>query len=88
MNQDIALYIHFPFCLRKCNYCSFVSYQDREADIPAYVKAIKEELALSATGQRVCSMYFGGGTPSLLSPKQVEDVLSAIYSRFVVDEAA
>ena len=88
MNQDIALYIHFPFCRRKCNYCSFVSYQHREADIPAYVQALKEELALSATGQRVCSMYFGGGTPSLLSPKQVEDVLSAIYSRFVIDEVA
>ena len=88
MGRNIALYIHFPFCRRKCNYCSFVSYQCREADIPAYVSAVQQELAACATGQRVCSIYFGGGTPSLLSPKQFEGLLSDIHSLFIIDNTA
>ena len=88
MSQDIALYIHFPFCRRRCSYCSFVSYQGRESDIPDYVKALKKELVLRAAGQRVSSIYFGGGTPSLLSPEQIHDILSVVHSHFTVDEAS
>jgi oxygen-independent coproporphyrinogen-3 oxidase len=88
MNQDIALYIHFPFCRRRCSYCSFVSYQGREADIPDYIKALNKELAIRAAGQRVRSIYFGGGTPSLLSPKQVREILSVVHSHFTVDAGA
>jgi oxygen-independent coproporphyrinogen-3 oxidase len=88
MSQDIALYIHFPFCRRRCGYCSFVSYQGRESDIPEYVKALKKELILRATDQRVCSIYFGGGTPSLLSPRQIHEILSDVHSHFTVNEAS
>jgi oxygen-independent coproporphyrinogen-3 oxidase len=88
MGQDIALYIHFPFCRRRCSYCSFVSYQGREADIPDYVKALNKELAIRAAGQRLRSIYFGGGTPSLLSPKQVREILSFAHSHFTVDAGA
>jgi len=88
MSQDIALYIHFPFCRRRCSYCSFVSYQGRESDIPEYVKALKKELVLRAAGQRVSSIYFGGGTPSLLSPEQIHELLSVIPSHCTVDEAS
>ena len=88
MSQDIALYIHFPFCRRRCSYCSFVSYQGRESDIPDYVNALEKELVLRATDQKVCSIYFGGGTPSLLSPEQIHDILHTIHSLFPVDEAS
>jgi len=88
MSQDIALYIHFPFCRRRCGYCSFVSYQGRESDIPEYVRALKKELLLRAADQRVCSIYFGGGTPSLLSPEQIHEILSVVHSHFTVDETA
>ena len=88
MSQDVALYIHFPFCHRRCSYCSFVSYQGRESDIPEYVKALKKELVLRAAGQRVSSIYFGGGTPSLLSPEQIHELLSVIPSHCTVDEAS
>jgi len=88
MSVDISLYVHFPFCRRKCNYCSFVSYQGREADIPEYIEALKWELSLRAAGQRVNTIYFGGGTPSLLSIEQVGEVLSAIHSFFDVDKEA
>jgi oxygen-independent coproporphyrinogen III oxidase len=88
MSQDIALYIHFPFCRRRCSYCSFVSYQGRESDIPDYVNALEKELALRTDGQKVHSIYFGGGTPSLLYPEQIHDILHTIHSLFAVDESS
>lgn len=86
--QDIALYIHIPFCRRKCNYCSFVSYEHREADIPAYLCALSSELSLRAAGERLQSIYFGGGTPSLLSPLQIGDILTDIRCLYFIKETA
>lgn len=86
MPHNIAVYIHVPFCRRKCNYCSFVSYEDREAEIPAYVSVLKKELARRGHGEGVCSVYFGGGTPSLLSAEQIGDILALVSSAFVVGE--
>lgn len=88
MSCDIALYVHVPFCRRKCSYCSFVSYERREADIPVYIDALREELTRRAGGERVCSIYFGGGTPSLLSAEHIADLLNTIDSLFAVDGEA
>jgi len=77
-----------PFCHHKCPYCSFVSYDYRKADIPLYLSALKKELIRRAGGECIRSIYFGGGTPSLLSVKYVGDLISAISSLFTVDEAA
>ncbi|MFC1958843.1 radical SAM protein, partial [Chloroflexota bacterium] len=88
MPRNIALYIHVPFCHHKCPYCSFVSYDYREADIPLYLSALKNELVQRAGGEFIRSIYFGGGTPSLLSAKYVGDLISAISSLFILDEAA
>jgi oxygen-independent coproporphyrinogen III oxidase len=88
MIKDIALYIHFPFCRRKCNYCSFVSYQDQEQDISAYTKALKQELVSRVAGKNISTIYFGGGTPSLLDAEQVRDVLTQIRSICNVDKRA
>ncbi|MFC2058238.1 radical SAM family heme chaperone HemW [Chloroflexota bacterium] len=88
VSHSIVLYIHVPFCIRKCNYCSFVSYRYSEADIPAYFGALEKELSWRANGERVRSMYFGGGTPSLLSDEYIGGVLSTIKSSFTVDEPA
>ena len=88
MPGDIALYVHVPFCRHKCPYCSFVSYDYREADIPIYLKALKKELIRRASGECIRSLYFGGGTPGLLSVKYVGELISVISSLFTVDEAA
>ncbi len=88
VTRRIALYVHIPFCRRRCRYCSFVSYAGREADIPAYVNALKREIEHCAGGERVGTVYFGGGTPSLLSPARLGDVLDTIRSRFSVSPAA
>jgi len=88
MSRDIALYIHIPFCRRKCHYCSFVSYAKREADIPLYLDALKNELKQRAGDECIRSLYLGGGTPSLLPVKDIGDLLSLIRALFTIDEAA
>jgi oxygen-independent coproporphyrinogen III oxidase len=85
MRESLALYVHFPFCLSICPYCDF----DRQATgfnrIDVYVQAVERELALYAhTGERVHSIFFGGGTPSLMTPAQVEQILSAARRTFEV----
>ncbi|MBM3155784.1 MAG: radical SAM family heme chaperone HemW [Chloroflexi bacterium] len=85
MKREISLYIHIPFCRRRCNYCSFVSYGGRAEDIPAYVDSLKQELAFRAGGEHVRSIYFGGGTPSLLPEEQIDDILCTIRLLFTVN---
>jgi oxygen-independent coproporphyrinogen-3 oxidase len=88
VTRDIALYLHFPFCRRRCRYCSFVSYEGREADIPAYLNGLKTEIARCSCHSHASSIYFGGGTPSLMTAGQIGDVLAAVRSRFALSPSA
>ncbi len=81
----IALYVHIPFCRRKCNYCSFISYENKESSIPDYILALQKELLYYTGSNTISSIYFGGGTPSLLSVKQLNDILQTIHTVFRVD---
>src|SRR6476469_4542655 len=84
-----GLYIHIPFCSSRCSYCDFATgiFQSELAE--TYVRALVTEIETSAVaGARVDTIYFGGGTPSLLDPAQLERILSAERYSFVVDEAA
>lgn len=81
----LALYVHWPWCVRKCPYCDFNSHEARGA-IPeaAYITALIADLesALpSIWGRRVSSVFFGGGTPSLMSPQGFDALLTAIGTR-------
>src|SRR6478736_4747420 len=83
--MSIALYIHFPFCLSICPYCDF----DRQATgfdrIDVYLAAVERELATYAgSGEQVHSIFFGGGTPSLMRVPQVERMLQAARHTFEV----
>lgn len=73
------IYIHIPYCLKKCGYCAFTSQQagDR-SDLARYVGLLREELRLRTNGEEVDSVYFGGGTPSLLDPDQVAVLMDDI----------
>ena len=84
-----GLYIHIPFCRSRCSYCDFATglYQSEVAE--RYVRAVVEEIrASSVTGARVDTIYFGGGTPSLLEPLQLERILAVAYERFDVAAAS
>ena len=73
-----SLYIHFPFCLRKCSYCAF--YSDTHcAEIPLFLECLKKEMWLRSdelSGLPADSLYFGGGTPSLLAPADIGKLIS------------
>lgn len=73
------LYLHIPFCQRKCDYCAFVSTQSSQHAIDAYVETLLGEMHLAhaeyGAGTGLDSIYLGGGTPSLLSPHQVARLL-------------
>src|SRR5204863_3399157 len=81
----LALYVHIPWCLRKCPYCDFNSHEAR-GEIPeaAYVDALIADLELalpSIWGRRVVSIFIGGGTPSLFSPAAIDRLLAAVRAR-------
>lgn len=81
--KTLGLYIHIPFCLRKCAYCNFVSYPDRLDYVDKYIDALIGEARLYKTVLRrrvVDSVFIGGGTPSLLTPAQTEKLLSGLRS--------
>jgi putative oxygen-independent coproporphyrinogen III oxidase len=78
----LALYIHIPWCVRKCPYCDFNSHESRN-EIPeqAYVDALIADLEQSVPniwGRKVRSIFFGGGTPSLFSPDGIDRILSQV----------
>ena len=84
-----GLYIHIPFCRSRCSYCDFATglYQSEIAE--RYVRAVVEEIsASSVAGARVDTIYFGGGTPSLLDPTQLERILAVVQERFDVAVAS
>ncbi|HEY5863558.1 MAG TPA: radical SAM family heme chaperone HemW [Casimicrobiaceae bacterium] len=88
----LTLYVHLPWCVKKCPYCDFNSHESR-GDIPeeAYVDALIADLDTSVPavwGRKVITMFIGGGTPSLFSPKAIDRMLSEIRSRvFVAPDA-
>lgn len=83
--DKLALYFHIPFCRRRCSYCSFASTAGRTAEIPAYTRALINEIGLRRRlGARVVTVYFGGGTPNLLGVSQVEDILGAVWANYEV----
>ena len=73
------LYIHVPFCVEKCHYCAFVSKTPTKNELSEYPALLMRELQLhGSTSQPVASIYFGGGTPSLLHPLQIAGMLKEI----------
>ncbi len=81
----LALYIHIPWCLKKCPYCDFNSHE-RHGEIPEarYVDALLADLELalpSIWGRRVHTVFFGGGTPSLFAPESIDRILAGVRAR-------
>ena len=70
-----SAYIHIPFCRQKCHYCSFVSFPDMSQK-DEYLKTLKKEILLKYKGENLQTLYFGGGTPSLLSISELKEILS------------
>ena len=83
-----GVYIHWPFCLSKCPYCDFNSHVRHAAiDEARFVRAFETEIAATAarvTGRTVGTIFFGGGTPSLMAPATVGAILDAVGKHWTI----
>lgn len=87
MKDSIGIYIHVPFCLSKCPYCDFYSGKTEKSLIAAYSGAVCRAIRHSGVnGRRVDSIYFGGGTPSLLDAKALSEILEETGKEFDLQE--
>lgn len=83
MNQA-GVYLHIPFCHSRCSYCDF-AVSIYQADLAErYVNALSLEIRSFSHSDAVDTIYFGGGTPSLLAPNQIDEILFAVYEKFWV----
>lgn len=86
--RDMGVYLHIPFCRKKCSYCDFASYEGLEAYYDDYVAALCTEIEVWAkqypesTLVPVQTIYFGGGTPTQLSIAQIEQILNVLYKHY------
>lgn len=89
--KKLGIYIHIPFCVKKCNYCDFYSVKWDEISESKYIKsAINEIKSYSELQDKfiVDTIYIGGGTPSIVNPKNLENMINVIKSIFKVEENA
>ncbi len=91
--KKLSLYIHIPFChKKKCNYCDFVSFCDKNESIDDYVKTLLKEIQMRAKSLEnefeIATIFVGGGTPSVLSSSQMGEILGVIKKHFFVRKDA
>lgn len=84
--DSLTLYVHWPFCVSKCPYCDFNSHVRASIDQDEWREALLNDLAHEAAllpGRRLTSIFFGGGTPSLMEPKTAEAIIAAAQEHWV-----
>ena len=89
-NSPMEIYIHIPFCIRKCDYCDFLSGPSEPEEQADYVQALLREIQAveEGEGRSVSSIFIGGGTPSVLDERLLGDILREIRNRFKMEEDA
>lgn len=85
--KEIALYVHIPFCKQKCLYCDFPSYAGKERLEDDYIDALIKEIDIKCDKKIIRSLFIGGGTPSYLSQKNLEKLLSVLSKLNYIDDA-
>lgn len=89
--KELGIYVHIPFCKRKCAYCDFISFSGKARLIEKYVEALKREINKCKIGKEdymVKTIYFGGGTPSFIESKYIVEILEAIKEKFNISKNA
>ena len=86
--ENISIYIHIPFCEQRCAYCDFNTYAGVSELIPDYIEAVLKEIRTVVASNheklKIKSLYFGGGTPSLLPPRLIHKIIASVQSYFKV----
>ncbi len=89
MSKNLAIYIHYPFCESKCPYCDFNSHVKDSIDHESYKKAYLAEIDYffeKIDNKPISSIFFGGGTPSLMSEDLLESILGRLHKKFSIDQ--
>ena len=90
--MELGLYLHFPFCISKCPYCDFNSYQLKEDNqISSYISALYQEITAYSQKlkkRNIKTIYLGGGTPTILSGTQIRNLLEFCKVKFTIDKNA
>ena len=86
-NQEIGIYVHIPFCKKKCDYCDFISYCGKDSIIPKYIEAVKKEIELQKIKPQITTIYIGGGTPSYIDSKYIKEIMAEIKKKNVIENA-
>lgn len=89
--EGVGLYLHVPFCLKKCSYCDFYSLPVKSQDLQRYTRALIKELSLKAREEedlRISTIYLGGGTPSLLPAADFTSIINSIRLNWELDKKA
>ncbi len=92
MKKELELYIHIPFCVKKCAYCDFLSGPQDEETIEKYVQSLLDEIRAHGSNRElvssyeVTSIFIGGGTPSVLAEAQIKQVMEALHDVFQIKQ--
>ena len=98
--RNVGIYVHIPFCKRKCYYCDFISYDNKNEKIEEYIKYLKYEIYQTGEGSKldvknnlieplkISSIYIGGGTPSYIDSKYIVEIIELIKKEFELYEDA
>ena len=86
-NKEIGIYVHIPFCKRKCDYCDFISYSNKDSKIEEYIEAVKKEIELQKIKSEITTIYIGGGTPSYIDSKYIKEIMEELQKKNVSKDA-
>ncbi len=90
LSQSVSIYIHIPFCRSRCSYCDFNTYAGMETYLADYTAALEKEIHLARpllkTGEFIHTIYFGGGTPTILPAHQFARILDSIRREYLLTE--
>ena len=88
--KDLEIYIHIPFCIKKCSYCDFLSFPSSSKLQESYLSTLKKEIKAFPYHEeyRVITVFFGGGTPSVLDAKWITEIMELVRSQFHLEPEA
>ncbi len=85
MSKKTGIYVHIPFCYSKCAYCDFLSAAGSEKEIADYFKALSREIGSTSINEEVDSIFFGGGTPSLVHERYITEIIELLRRKYRIN---
>ncbi len=85
--EDLSLYIHIPFCRKRCGYCDFTTYAGMDHMIPEYMDALIKEIELKAENKEISTVFIGGGTPTVLPDDEFRRLLQKVKNLNLTEDA-